>query len=76
MSGWGCALMGSSAAALLLVVATHADTWHTFRGNPQLSGIAQTDVSSDLHLLWTYTTEDAIESTAAIHQNTVYLPSL
>ena len=76
MSGWRFALIRSSVALLLLVSTSASDTWHAFRGNPQLTGIAQTDVPSDLHLLWTYATEDAIESTAAIHQNTVYLPSL
>ena len=74
---WGWILSRSTALIALLAVATAADeTWHTFRGNAQLTGVAPNSLPTNLHLLWTYPTEDAIESTAAIHQNTVYIPSL
>ena len=75
--GRGSTLGPSAILILLLSVAVAADdTWHTFRGNPQLTGVAPKPLPADLHLLWTYATEDAIESTAATHQNTVYVPSL
>ena len=76
MSSWRFALIRSSVIILLLASVSASDTWHAFRGNSQLTGIAHSSLSSDLHLLWIYATQDAIESTAAIHQNTVYLPSL
>ena len=62
--------------ALLLVSAAAADTWNTFRGNPQLTGVAASDLTPPLTLLWAYPTADAIESTAAIHEGTVYVGSL
>lgn len=61
---------------LLLVTTAAADTWNTFRGNPQLTGVATTDIAPPLTLLWAYPTQDAIESTAAIHEGTVYVGSL
>ena len=61
---------------LLLVTTATADTWNTFRGNPQLTGVATTDLAPPLTLLWTYSTQDAIESTAAIHEGTAYVGSL
>lgn len=61
---------------LFITATAYADTWNTFRGNPQLTGVAATALPDNLHLLWTYTTQDAIESTAAIHENTVYVGSL
>ena len=80
MSGWARFLARPSTASITLVlflaVTTHADTWNTFRGNPQLTGVSPTPLPANLHLHWTYTTQDAIESTAAIQQNTVYIGSL
>ncbi len=61
---------------LFLVTAATADTWNTFRGNPQLTGVAPADLAPPLTLRWAYATQDAIESTAAIHQGTVYVGSL
>ena len=61
---------------LFITATAYAGTWNTFRGNPQLTGVAATALPDNLHLLWTYTTQDAIESTAAIHENTVYVGSL
>ena len=67
---------GPSAASalyiiLLLTTTTSADTWNSFRGNPQLTGLATSKLPTPLDLLWTFTAQDAIESTAAIHQSTV-----
>ena len=61
---------------LFITATAYGDTWNTFRGNPQLTGVAAIALPDNLHLLWTYTAQDAIESTAAIHENTVYVGSL
>lgn len=61
---------------LLLFTPAAADTWNTFRGNPQLTGVATANLAPPLTLLWAYSAQDAIESTAAIHQGTVYVGSL
>ena len=53
-----------------------ADDWLSFRGNPQLTGVATGELPENLELLWTFETEDAIESTAAIATGTVYVGSL
>lgn len=50
--------------------------WLSFRGNPQLTGVATGELPEDLELLWIFETEDAIESTAAIAAGTVYVGSL
>ena len=61
---------------LLLVTTAAADTYNTFRGNPQLTGVASSNLAPPLTLRWAYSTQDAIESTAAIHEGTVYVGSL
>ncbi len=61
---------------LLLFTTAAADTWNTFRGNPQLTGVATSHLAPPLTLLWAYPTQDAIESTAAIRAGTVYIGSL
>ena len=53
-----------------------ADDWLSFRGNPQLTGVATVELPENLELLWAFETEDAIESTAAIAAGTVYVGSL
>ena len=45
---------------LLIVTTAAADTYNTFRGNPQLTGVATSDLSPPLTLLWAYSTQDAI----------------
>ena len=60
---------------LLATAAVAADTWNTFRGNAQLTGVAA-DLAPPLALLWAYPTQDAIESTAAIYEGTAYVGSL
>lgn len=62
--------------ALLLCTTAAADTWNTFRGNPQLTGVASSNLVPPLTLLWAYSTQDAIESTAAICEGRVYVGSL
>ena len=53
-----------------------ADDWLSFRGNPQLTGVATVELPENLELLWTFETEDGIESTAAIAAGTVYVGTL
>lgn len=55
--------------------ATFAD-WATFRGNPQLTGITDVELSENPQLLWTFQAGDMIESTAAVVDGTVYLGAL
>ena len=82
-SGWqlakGLSLAPAVAAAGLaaLVSLAHAggaDDWPSFRGGPQLTGVAAT-LPRELKLLWTYVEESGIESTVAIVDTTVYVTS-
>ena len=50
-----------------------ADEWPQFRGNPQLTGVTTSALPVTLKLLWTYEAGDAIESSAAIVDGTVYV---
>ena len=53
-----------------------SDDWLSFRGNSQLTGVATAELPENLELLWTFETEDAIESTAAIAADVVYVGTL
>ena len=53
-----------------------ADDWMSFRGNPQLTGVAAGDFPESPELLWTFETGEGIESTAAISAGTVYVGAL
>src|SRR5262245_59882711 len=53
-----------------------ASTWPSFRGDPQLTGVAASDLSTSPGLLWTYQAGGGIESTAAIAEGRVYVGSL
>ena len=53
-----------------------SEDWLSFRGNPQLTGVATGELPENLELLWTFETADAIESTAAIAAGTVYVGTL
>lgn len=59
---------------LLMAGLAQAD-WTSFRGNPQLTGVATTDLPKNLEPLWTLET-GGIESTPAIAAGTVYVGSL
>src|SRR6266566_6389608 len=50
-----------------------ADEWPQFRGNPQLTGVAATEVAPALSLLWTYEAGESIESSAAISGGSAYV---
>ncbi len=47
--------------------------WTSFRGDPQLTGVANSQLPDKLEFLWAFQAEDMIESTAAIVDGTVYL---
>ena len=47
--------------------------WLSFRGNPQLTGVADSQLPEKLDLLWTFKAEDMIESTAASVDGVIYL---
>src|SRR5215213_9361291 len=48
------------------------DAWPQFRGNPLLTGVSKTDVPKNIRLLWTYEAGEAIESSEAIADGTVF----
>lgn len=58
---------------LLIGIHTAFSNWTSFRGNPQLTGVADSQLPEKLELLWTFKAGDMIESTAAIVDNTVYV---
>ncbi|HEX8145460.1 MAG TPA: PQQ-binding-like beta-propeller repeat protein [Pyrinomonadaceae bacterium] len=49
------------------------DAWPQFRGNPLLTGVSKSDLPKNLRLLWTYEAGEAIESSAAIADGTVFV---
>ena len=53
-----------------------SDDWLSFRGNPQLTGVAASKLPENLELLWIFETADGVESTAAIATGTVYVGTL
>ena len=66
--------IGKNVLFLLIFIgqATFAD-WATFRGNPQLTGVTDAELSENPQLLWTFQAGDMIESTATVVGGTVYL---
>ena len=50
-----------------------SDDWLSFRGNPQLTGVATGELPENPELLWTFEAGDGIESTAAVAGGTVYV---
>ena len=64
--------MRFAATLLFLLCATAWAQWPQFRGNPQLTGVAQAKLAPKLRVLWTHEAGEAIESSAAIDGGTVY----
>lgn len=50
--------------------------WPLFRGNPLQNGVAASPLPGELVVRWKFETKDAIEATAAIVGDTVYVGSL
>ena len=62
--------------AALAVPASADGDWTSFRGDPQLSGRAASELPAKLAPLWSFQADDAFEATAAIAGNRVYAASL
>ena len=54
---------------------THAN-WPSFRGNPQLTGVSESQLAENPQLLWTFQAGDMIESTAAVVDGVAYVGAL
>ncbi len=52
---------------------TPADQWPMFRGNAQLTGLTASTLPDRLEVLWTFQAGDAIESSAAIEGERVFV---
>lgn len=63
-------------ALLLLTSYNTLGNWTSFRGNPQLTGVADSQLPENPQLLWTFQAGDMIESTAAVADGTVYVGAL
>jgi len=61
---------------LLSLANTTLGNWVSFRGNPQLTGVADSELPDNPQLLWTFQAGDMIESTAAVVDGTVYVGAL
>ena len=61
---------------LLSIANTTLGNWVSFRGNPQLTGVADSELPDNPQLLWTFQAGDMIESTAAVVDGTVYVGAL
>ena len=69
-----CVRISVCVITLLFLTAHFAfANWTSFRGNPQLTGVADSQLPDKLELLWTFQAGDMIESTAAIVDNVVYV---
>jgi len=53
-----------------------SSNWLMFRGNPQLTGVKEGELPENPEPLWTFEASDAVESTAAIYNGTVYFGTL
>lgn len=61
---------------LLFVANTTFGNWTSFRGDPQLTGVADSQLPENPQLLWTFQAGDMIESTAAVVDGRVYIGAL
>ena len=53
-----------------------ASSWPQFRNTPTLTGVSPSSLPATLKLLWTYDAKGAVESSAAIVGDTVYVGSM
>lgn len=70
------ALCCGATLALAAQVPGRPDAWPRFRGTPALTGVTETSLPRPLTLSWSYQAKDAIESSAAIADGTVYVGSM
>ena len=64
------------AAMFLWTRTVFGGDWTQFRANPQNTGQAEGTFNANPKPIWSFETGDAIESTAAIVGDTVYIPSM
>ena len=60
----------------LCLGAASAQDWPSFRGDPQLRGVATTALPTILALQWVFQAPAAIESTAAVVDRTIYVGAM
>ena len=70
-----CMTVATLAAQAPVPASAPANSWPQFRGSASLSGNTAATVPATLKLLWTYDAGDAIESSAAIADDVVYVGS-
>ena len=61
---------------LLSIANATLGNWASFRGNPQLTGVSDSELPDNPQLLWTFQAGDMIEATAAVVDGTVYVGAL
>src|SRR5205807_3945510 len=69
------AVLGGFLCALCVFVVNLSADWPVFRGSAPQTGVAQAELPDKLEILWKFETGNAIEGTAAIVQDTVYIGS-
>lgn len=68
-------LLASLAASVESQQPASRDSWPQFRGNPSLTGLANTSLPDRLKVLWTFEAGEPVESSAAIAEGVVYVGS-
>ena len=63
-------------AAWLIVTPVSGQTWLSFRGNADQTGVAAATRPVDLGMLWTSEVDEPIESTAAVDETRLYFATL
>ena len=58
-----------------VITADDRTDWSSFRGNAQLTGVAEAALSDSLELAWTFETGGAVVSSPVIHDGRVYVGS-
>src|SRR6516225_3542999 len=72
----GCSSFPSQAAPVKAAPKAMKGNWPIFRGNPLQTGVAASSLPERLEIRWKFTAKEAIEGTAAIVGDTVYVGSL
>jgi outer membrane protein assembly factor BamB len=72
----GCSSLPSEAAPDKPAPKAMKGNWPIFRGNPLQTGVAASSLPERLEIRWKFTAKEAIEGTAAIVGDTVYVGSL
>src|SRR5687768_5779468 len=70
-----CALPMYVLSGFSRTVVAQQTSWPQFRGNPQLTGVADSTLAPPLKVMWTFDAGGTIESSAAIADGVVYVGS-